>query len=159
VLCRVIITNQALVDREESSYYYLPLIPRVSLPPPPQSAVQVSMSMEVSRLPTLRSTTATHSTRCLEAFHCSSAVRGLVVNCNVGKRTPLALCAFLSRFKSVYVRSSDELSYWMTLAPEILLLHPRFPSQFDPVNTLGSCARYGRYDSKASTYHIDTYRE
>jgi len=29
----------ALIDREGSSYYYLPLIPRVSLFPPPQSAV------------------------------------------------------------------------------------------------------------------------
>jgi len=37
--------NQALVDREGSSYYYLPLTPRVSLPSPSQSAVQVSMSM------------------------------------------------------------------------------------------------------------------
>jgi len=41
----VIITNQALVDREGSLYYYLPLTPRVSLPPPPQSAVQVATSM------------------------------------------------------------------------------------------------------------------
>jgi len=43
LLCRVIITNQPLVDREESSCYYLSLNPRVSLSPPPQSAVQVSM--------------------------------------------------------------------------------------------------------------------
>jgi len=34
-----------LIDREESSCYYLPLTPRVSLSPSPQSAVQVSMSM------------------------------------------------------------------------------------------------------------------
>jgi len=40
-----LITNQALVDREGSSYYFLPLTPRVSLPPPSQSAVPVSMSM------------------------------------------------------------------------------------------------------------------
>jgi len=35
----------ALIDREGSYYNYLPLTPRVSLPPPPQSAVQVSVSM------------------------------------------------------------------------------------------------------------------
>jgi len=34
-----------LIDRERSSYNYLLLTPRVSLPPPPQSAVQISMSM------------------------------------------------------------------------------------------------------------------
>jgi len=45
LLCRVIITNQTLVDREGSLYYYLSLTPRVSLSSPPQSAVQVSMSM------------------------------------------------------------------------------------------------------------------
>jgi len=43
---RATITNQALVDREGSLYYYLPLTPRVSLPPPLQSAVQFSMSMQ-----------------------------------------------------------------------------------------------------------------
>jgi len=37
--CSVIIINQALVDREGSLYYYIPLTPRVSLPPLPQSAV------------------------------------------------------------------------------------------------------------------------
>jgi len=30
LLCRATPTNQALVDREESSYYYLPLSPRIS---------------------------------------------------------------------------------------------------------------------------------
>jgi len=44
-LCRATITNQALVGREESSYYYLPLTPRVSLPLPLPSAVQFRMSM------------------------------------------------------------------------------------------------------------------
>jgi len=39
LLCR------ALVDREGSSYYYLPLTPRVSLPPPLQSAIQFCMSI------------------------------------------------------------------------------------------------------------------
>jgi len=39
LFCRATITNQALVDREGSSYY-LSLTPRVSLPPSPQSAVQ-----------------------------------------------------------------------------------------------------------------------
>jgi len=38
LLCRAIITNQALVDREKISYYYPPLIPRVSLPPSLQSS-------------------------------------------------------------------------------------------------------------------------
>jgi len=33
LLYRATITNQTLVDRERSSYYYLPLIPRVSLYP------------------------------------------------------------------------------------------------------------------------------
>jgi len=36
----------ALIDREGSYYYYLSLTPRVSLPPSPQSAIQVSMSMD-----------------------------------------------------------------------------------------------------------------
>jgi len=35
----------ALVDREENSYYHLPLTPRVSLPSSLQSAIQVSMLM------------------------------------------------------------------------------------------------------------------
>jgi len=43
----------ALIDREESSCYYLPLTPRVSLPLPPQSAVQVSMSMFSERSPAI----------------------------------------------------------------------------------------------------------
>jgi len=34
------------------------------------------IDMGASRLPTLRLTTATHSSRCLEAFHCSNAVSG-----------------------------------------------------------------------------------
>jgi len=42
-------TRMALVNKEESSCYYLPLTPRVSLPLPLQSAVQFSMSMEITR--------------------------------------------------------------------------------------------------------------
>jgi len=45
--------------------------------------------MGASRLPTLRLTTVIHSSRCLEAFHCWSAVSGWGTNCNVGKRAPL----------------------------------------------------------------------
>jgi len=44
LLCRATITNQVLVDREGSKYYYLSFTPCVSLLPPLQSAVQVSMA-------------------------------------------------------------------------------------------------------------------
>jgi len=46
LLCRAELTNQALVDKEET-YYYLPLTSRVFLPPPLSSAVQFCMSRAV----------------------------------------------------------------------------------------------------------------
>jgi len=42
----------------------------------PLTALEQWKVSRASRLPMLQLTTATHSSRCLEAFHCSSAVSG-----------------------------------------------------------------------------------
>jgi len=47
--------------------------------------LRLSEEMEASRLPTLRLTTATHSSRCL-GFPLFKRCEWLVVNCNMGKR-------------------------------------------------------------------------
>jgi len=47
--------------------------------------------MGASRLHTLRLATATHSSRCLEALPLFKRCEWLVINCNVGKRTPLEI--------------------------------------------------------------------
>jgi len=44
LFCRTTITNQALVDREGSSYYYLLLTPRVFLPSPSHAWSTMSSS-------------------------------------------------------------------------------------------------------------------